>query len=256
MSKGCGLLMYNPFSLEGKRILVTGASSGIGKASAVECSKMGASIIACGRNEKRLESTMQKLDGGGHIPFIGDLSNPETITALVDSIPAIDGALFAAGQVLVYPMLFSNSDKFKSLFETNFFANVEILRLLVKKKKVNVGGSLVYIVSIGGTRDFVPGATIYGTSKAALNSFVRYSAIELAPKKIRVNGILPGCVNTPMVHEGNVSDEQLKKSIEDIPLKRYGEPEEIAKAAVYLLSEASSWVTGSSLVIDGGMSAK
>lgn len=248
--------MYNPFSLEGKRILVTGASSGIGAATAIECSKMGASVIACGRNKDRLEKTMGMLEGENHISFAGDLCNPNFLNSLVDSVPSIDGALFAAGLTLVYPMLFSDKEKFKSLFETNFFAGVEILRLLVKKKKVNAGASLVYIVSIGGTTVYASGQTVYGTSKAALNSFVRYAALELAPKKIRVNGISPGGVNTPMVHEGNVSDEQLKKSIEDIPLKRYGEPEEIAKAAVYLFSDAASWVTGSSLVIDGGLSAK
>ena len=248
--------MYNPFSLEGKCILVTGASSGIGAATAIECSKMGARVIACGRNKERLDVTMAKLEGKDHIPFVGDLCEPNVLSSLIDSVPSIDGALFAAGLTLVYPMLFSDREKFKSLFEMNFFSNTELLRLLVKKKKVNTGGSLVYIVSIGGTTVYAPGQTVYGTSKAALNSFVRYAAIELAPKKIRVNGISPGGVNTPMVHEGNVSDEQLKKSIEDIPLKRYGEPEEIAKAAVYLLSDAAAWVTGTSLVIDGGMSAK
>lgn len=248
--------MYNPFSLEGKRILVTGASSGIGKATAIECSRMGASIVACGRNKERLEETITALDGKNHIPFVGDLVESDALISLIDSIPAIDGALFAAGLTLVYPMLFSDKEKFKTLFETNFFSGAELLRLLVKKKKVNTGGSLVYIVSIGGTNVFASGQTVYGTSKAALNAFVRYAAIELAPKKIRVNGISPGGVNTPMVLEGNVSDEQLKKSIEDIPLKRYGKPEEIAQAAVYLLSNAASWVTGTTLTIDGGLSAK
>ncbi len=248
--------MYNPFSLEGKKILVTGASSGIGAATAIECSKMGATIFACGRNKERLEKTMARLEGSGHALFVGDLCESDFLTSLVDSVPSVDCALFAAGQTSVYPVLFSDEAKFKSYFETNFFAGVELLRSLVKKKKVNVGGSLVYMVSIGGTTTFVPGHAIYGTSKAALNAFVRYAAIELAPKKIRVNGISPGGVDTPMTHEGVVSDEQLNQAIKSIPLKRFGEPEEIAKTAIYLFSDATSWMTGTTIVIDGGLSAK
>ena len=247
---------YNPFSLERKTILVTGASSGIGRQTAIECSKMGAKIIACGRNEERLAEVISVLDGEGHVSFAGDLIENENIKKLVETIPNIDGALFAAGRGLTLPFQFSTREKFDEIFNINFFSNVELLRMLAKKKKINANGSVVLIVSIGGTKKFAPGNGIYGAAKAALNSIVHFAALELASKKIRVNGICPGMIDTPLIHRGTISDEQLKLDAENYPLKRYGKPEDVALGAVYLLSEASSWVTGHSLVIDGGITAK
>ena len=247
---------YNPFSLEGKTILVTGASSGIGRQTAIECSKMGAKVIACGRNEERLAEVISALDGDGHISFAGDLVESENIGKLVDSISNIDGAVFAAGRGMMLPFLFSTREKFDEIFNINFFSNVELLRLLAKKKKINADGAVVFVVSIGGTGRFTPGNGVYGTAKAALNSLVHYAAIELASKKIRVNGICPGMIDTPLIHRGTLSEDQLKADAEAYPLKRYGKPEDVALGVVYLLSGASSWVTGQSLVIDGGITAK
>lgn len=247
---------YNPFSLEGKTILVTGASSGIGRQTAIECSKLGAKVIICGRNQERLNETLSSMDGEGHIPFTGDLLEESVIKQLIQDIPNIDGAVLAAGRGLTLPFQFSTREKFDEIFNINFFSNVELLRMLAKKKKINTNGSVVVIVSIGGTKKFAPGNGIYGATKAALNSMVHFAAIELAPKKVRVNGICPGMIDTPLIHRGTISDEQLKLDAENYPLKRYGKPEDVAMGAVYLLSEASSWVTGHSLVIDGGMTAK
>lgn len=247
---------YNPFSLEGKTILVTGASSGIGRQTAIECSKLGAKVIICGRNQERLNETLSSMDGEGHIPFTGDLLDESVIKQLIQDIPNIDGAVLAAGRGLTLPFQFSTREKFDEIFNINFFSNVELLRMLAKKKKINANGSVVVIVSIGGTKKFAPGNGIYGAAKAALNSMVHFAAIELAPKKVRVNGICPGMIDTPLIHRGTISDEQLKLDAENYPLKRYGKPEDVAMGAVYLLSEASSWVTGHSLVIDGGMTAK
>lgn len=247
---------YNPFSLEGKTILVTGASSGIGRQTAIECSKMGAKVIVCGRNQERLNETLSSMEGEEHIPFTGDLLEDDVIKRLVQEIPNIDGTVLAAGRGLTLPFQFSTREKFDEIFNINFFSTVELLRMLAKKKKINANGSVVVIVSIGGTKKFAPGNGIYGAAKAALNSMVHFAAIELAPKKVRVNGICPGMIDTPLIHRGTISDEQLKLDAENYPLKRYGKPEDIAMGAVYLLSEASSWVTGHSLVIDGGMTAK
>lgn len=247
---------YNPFSLEGKTILVTGASSGIGRQTAIECSKLGAKIIACGRNEERLAEVVSVLDGEGHISFAGDLVENENIGKLVDSIPNIDGAVLAAGRGRTLPFLFSTKEKFDEIFNINFFSNVELLRMLAKKKRINALGSVVFIISIGGTLRYAPGNCIYGSAKAALNSIMHFSAIELAPKKIRVNGIFPGMIETPLIYGGGISDEQLKADAESYPLKRYGKPEDVAMGAIYLLSDASSWVTGQSLVIDGGKTAR
>lgn len=250
------MLCYNPYSLEGKRILVTGASSGIGKSIAMECSKMGAQLIICGRNQERLEEVLSALEGTGHQCVVGDLLQSEDVDSLLSQISQLDGVVFSAGRGLMLPFQFSTREKFDDIFNINFFSPVELLRLLVKKKKLHSNSSAVYIVSIGGTGIFTVGNSVYGASKAALQAMIRYCAQELAPKKVRVNGINPGMVNTPLIRKGTLADEQLAEDRAKYPLKRYGEPEDIAYAAIYLLSDASSWVTGQSIVIDGGITSK
>lgn len=247
---------YNPFSLEGKTILVTGASSGIGQATAIECSKMGAKIIACGRNKERLQETLDKLEGEGHSIFEGDLLEQEVIEQMVKEVPQLDGVVLSAGRGLTLPFQFCTREKFDDIFNINFFSPVEILRLLSKKKKLAQGSSVVVIVSIGGTKRFSVGNSVYGSAKAALDSMIHFCAQELASKKVRVNGICPGMVNTPLIRKGTLTEEQLKEDMDKYPLKRYGEPEDIANGAIYLLSDGSSWVTGHSLVIDGGVTTK
>lgn len=249
-------MSYNPFSLEGKTILVTGASSGIGQSCAIEASKMGAKIIACGRSKERLDQTMSLLEGDNNHIFNGDLIDQTTIENLVNDVPMLDGVVFSAGKGLTIPFPFSDRDKLDSVFNINFFSPIELLRLLTKKKKLNKNSSVVFISSIGGNFKFAPGNGAYGASKAALKSLAHSCAIELAPKKIRVNCICPGMVNTPLIKRGTISEEQLQKDAERYPLKRYGEPEDIAYGAVYLLSDASSWVTGTAIVIDGGITAR
>lgn len=247
---------YNPFSLEGKTILVTGASSGIGQATAIECSKMGAKVIVCGRNKERLEQTLSQMEGSEHSSFEGDLLNQEVIEELVKDVPTLDGVVLSAGRGLTLPFQFCTREKFDDIFNINFFSPIELLRLLSKKKKLKQNSSVVLIVSIGGIRRFSVGNSIYGTAKAALQSMIHFTALELATKKVRVNGICPGMVNTPLIQKGTLSSEQLQADMDKYPLKRYGEPVDIAHGAIYLLSDASSWVTGTSLVIDGGVTAK
>lgn len=247
---------YNPFSLEGKTILVTGASSGIGKTTAIECSKMGARIIACGRNEERLRESVSMFEGEGHKYVVGDLLKSTDLEALLAKIEKLDGVVLSAGRGLTLPFQFATREKFNDIFDINFFSPIELLRLLIKKKKMNTGSSVVFLVSIGGTGRFSVGNSIYGASKAALQAMVRFCSQELASKKIRVNGINPGMVNTPLIKGGTIAPEQLLEDMAKYPLKRYGEPEDIAYAAIYLLSNASSWVTGQSLVVDGGITSK
>ena len=234
--------------------MITGASSGIGKAAAIECANMGAKVIICGRNQERLDSVLSQLDGDGHEYFNGDLTEASIIESLVNRIDKIDGLVLSAGRGMTLPFQFATREKFDEIFNINFFAPVEILRLLVKKKKFNPNSSIVFICSIGGTGRFSVGNSIYGSAKAALQSMMRFCAIELAPKKIRVNCINPGMVNTPLIRLGSISEEQMQKDMAAYPLKRYGEPEDIAYGILYLLADASSWVTGQSLVIDGGIS--
>ena len=247
---------YNPFTLEGKTVLITGASSGSGKATSIECSKMGATCVITGRNKERLQETMDLLTGDGHIQLSADLTNEEELLDIIDKVPMLDGIALCAGVALTQPILYSSRKFFNQVFEPNFFAPVELLRLLVKKKKLNHPSSVVFIDSIGGTSSWSPGNGIYGSSKAALQSIMHSFAIELSSKHIRVNTINPGMVDTPLIHRGTISEEQLQEDMARYPLGRYGRPEDIAQGVVYLLSDASSWVTGHSLVIDGGITAK
>ncbi len=249
-------ITYNPFSLEGKTILVTGASSGIGQETAISCSKMGASVIITARNQERLQETFDKLEGDNNKHFIADLTNQEELENLVNQVGKIDGLVLCAGRSRSLPVLFSTREKFDEIYDVNFFSPVETLRLLAKKKKLQPNSAVVILVSIGGTGRWTPGNAIYGSSKAALKSMVQYFAVELAPKKIRVNGICPGMVETPLIHHGTLTQEQLDEDRDKYPLKRYGQPVDIANGAIYLLSEASSWLTGQSIVIDGGLTAK
>ncbi len=246
--------MENPFSLQGKRVLVTGASSGIGRAVAVECSRLGATIIATGRSQERLDETLAMLAGEGHTAVPADLSATEDVERLVAECDALDGVALCSGIGMMLPVQFSTRKKLLDVFDTNFLNPVELLRLLLKKKKVKGGASVVAISSMGGTHFFTIGNGAYGASKAALDSFMKFCARELAAKGIRVNTVLPAMIDTPLIHRGSVTDEEHAADEATYPLKRYGRPEEVAYAVIYLLSDAASWVTGTSLVIDGGKS--
>lgn len=244
--------MYNPYSLEGKTILVTGASSGIGQATAIECSKMGAHVIVTGRNEERLKDTLDSLDGNGHSMIVADLTVSDDLQKVVSSAGHIDGLVLSAGKPQTRPIPFCTRDEFNSVFEINFFSTVELMRLLLKKKNITKGGSVVFVSSIGGTKSYGVGNGVYAASKSALDAIMKTTAKEMGPKNIRVNSVNPGMVNTKLIHGGTISEEQLHADQKSYPLQRYGEPQEIALGIVYLLSDASSWVTGHRLVIDGG----
>ena len=244
---------YNPFSLEGKTLLITGASSGIGQATAIECSKLGAKVIITARNEERLKETLSKMEGVGHQFFIAEQTNTEEVMNLVSELPQLNGVVLCAGKGMTLPFPFCTREKYDEIFNVNYFAPVELLRLLVKKKKLVQNSSVVFVSSIGGIKSFSLGNGVYGASKAAINSTMKFCARELAAKKIRVNSINPGMVNTKLIKGGAISEEQHQLDMQKYPLKRYGEPEEIAYGIIYLLSDASAWVTGHALIIDGGV---
>ena len=245
---------FNPFSLAGKTILVTGASSGIGRETAVECSRMGADLVVTGRDTARLQETCSLLETSVKAQIVADLTLTEDVERLVAALPPLDGAVLCAGNSTTLPLQFGTREKFDEMFDVNFFAPVELLRLLYKKKVLQKGASVVLIASIGGTHSFMPGNGVYGASKAALNSVMKYAAREYAPRKVRVNSICPGMVDTPLTHRATITEEQLAEDAKKYPLGRYGRPDDIAHGAIYLLSDASSWLTGHDLVIDGGFS--
>lgn len=249
------MAVYNPFSLENKTVLITGASSGIGRASAIECSKMGATVYITGRDCERLQQTMGMLEinGHSHKAIAADLSTNEGIEKLVSESPKLDGVLLCAGIPNTLPMQFSDTEKFSDVFNINFFSPVELLRLLYKKKILQKSSSVVFIASVAGIRRTLPGNGIYGTSKSALNAAMKYFALEFAvARQIRVNSICPGMTETPLIHAGSITEEQMMEDRNKNPLKRYAMPSDIAMAAIYLLSDASSYVNGVELVVDGG----
>lgn len=246
--------IYNPFSLDGKTIFVTGGSSGIGREVALECARMGAEVVITGRDVERLQETFDQIGTSQKSQIVADLTVADDVERLIEALPSLDGAVLCAGNSTTLPLQFGTRDKFDDMFDINFFAPVELLRLLYKKKRLNKGASVVLIASIGGTHSFMPGNGIYGASKAALNSVMKYAAREFASRRIRVNSICPGMVDTPLIHRGTITEEQLAEDAKRYPLGRYGKPSDIAHGAVYLLGDASSWLTGHDLVIDGGFS--
>lgn len=246
---------YNPYSLVGKTILVTGASSGIGRATAIECSKLGATCVLTGRNEERLQETLSQLVGEGHQYIIANLLTQDGIDELSASVPILNGVVNNAGIGFTKPIAFIKQDDLDLVFKTNAFAPILVVRSLLKKKKIARGASLVFTSSLATLTTSI-GNSVYGSAKAAVTVFMRYCARELADKQIRANAVHPGMVETKLIHGHSISEEELQADMQKYPLKRYGQPEEIAHMMIYLLSDASAWVTGQSFVIDGGMSVK
>lgn len=192
------------------------------------------------------------MEGEGHNFICADITIEDQLMRLVDAISTIDGVVMCAGKGMMLPVQFSTREKFLDVLDTNFLYPVELLRLLLKKKRIQKGASIVAVSSMGGTHFYTIGNGIYGASKAALNSYMMFCAREVAPKGIRVNTILPAMIDTPLIHRGAVSEEEHTADSLTYPLKRYGTPEDVAYGIIYLLSDASAWVTGTSLVVDGG----
>lgn len=245
-------MSYNPFSLESKTILVTGASSGIGKAIAIECSRMGAQVLICGRDEKKLNETLSELVGNNHAVRVADFSTNGEINGLVESLPSLDGVVHCAGFTHTLPFQFVNEADLMAIMQVNFVAATLLSQGLVRTKKINKGSSVVFVSSISGVNVSVLGNAMYSASKGAINGMAKSMALDLASKRIRVNSVTPGMINTNLLHREVVTDEQLAEDVKKYPLKRYGEPEEVAHGVIYLLSDAAKWVTGSNLLIDGG----
>ena len=248
-------MSYNPFSLSGKTVLITGASSGIGEETAIECSKMGARVIITGRNQERLQNTFDQLEGEGHLQVLADLNVEEDILRLVDLCPPLDGLVNNAGRGKSKPVQFIKKEDLQDVFDTNLFGIALLTKSLLKKKKISSGASLVFTSSISAYVS-APGLAIYASSKAAVTAYMRTCALELGVKGIRSNAVLPGMVETKLINSGTYTDEDKQSDLNLYPLGRYGTPRDVAFAIIYLLSDVSQWVTGSEFVIDGGRRLK
>ncbi|MDE6637409.1 MAG: SDR family oxidoreductase [Muribaculaceae bacterium] len=243
---------FNPFSLKGKSILVTGASSGIGRETAIICSKMGAQILVTGRNEERLRLTLNKLEGDGHMSLSVDLDETDQVNNLVKQCSLLDGIVHCAG-IGDRTLLRNVQEKdIERVMNTNFNGPVLLQRMLLKAKKVKAKASIVFIAS---RAPFAPtiGNGLYSASKGALIAYSKVLGLELASKLIRVNCICPAMVWTELIErDASLLGIDYHEEEKTYPLKRYGKSEDIANLVVYLLSDASSWMTGSCIDITGG----
>lgn len=244
---------YNPFSLDGKTILITGAAGGIGRATAIECAKLGASLILTDINEEGLKATLEQLENQEqHCYIVANLTVDEEIDKLVGEIEKLDGFVSNAGVTKPALVKFINREDLDRILSINAMAPMFLTQRLLKKKKLAKGSSIVFTVSIGGVYTTAIANAMYGSSKGALHVFMKNVALESAVNGIRCNSVNPGMINTGLLKPGTYSEEDRKRDMQTYPMRRYGEPREVALGIVYLLSDASSFVTGHSLIIDGG----
>jgi len=249
--------MQSLFSLDGLKIMVTGASSGIGKSIAIVTALQGAQLAISARNNERLNDTLESLKENNyqHQKICCDLSCTNELDKLVETIEPLDGLVLCAGIVKLSPVAFISDESIEELFEVNVQSSIRLIQRLVRQKKLKKGASIVFISSIA-TQKATIGNAVYNATKGAVNSLVKSLALELAKKQIRVNAILPGFVSTGILDHTQISEEELQTHLKNYPLGRYGNPDDIAYLAVYLLSKQSTWMTGSLINLDGGFSLK
>ena len=247
----------SPFSLQGKTILITGASSGIGRSCAVCASRLGASIIATGRRDAALNETVAACDGTGHKIISGDIGDTGFVRRLVETTGKIDGLVHAAGIAPMCPVGMISEDHIESVMRTNYLSFIELMKYYSKNKYRNGKLSIVAISSVSAESGW-GGGVVYCGSKGALSSSVRALSMELAPKGIRVNAVCPSNIRTQLYESGasDMNDEaSLKELLKKQPLG-LGDPEQVAWPVCFLLSDASSFVTGTNLPVDGGYLAQ
>ncbi len=253
--------MFNPFSLENKTILITGASSGIGRQCAIDCSKMGAKVVLIARNEERLNETRSMMEGNGHVLVCQDLTCFETIPDIVKNIVkqigALDGVLHCAGISNTEPLKLYGVDRLEEFFGANVFGAVMLTREICKLKNINKNGaSIVFFASVAG----IVGESCksaYSMTKGALISGTRALAVEYSKKNIRVNSVSPGVIETPInAKQKYMVEPELRAQFEAKHLLGLGKTTDISNACIYLLSDASRWVTGQNLIVDGGYTVR
>lgn len=254
-------IVSNLFSLKGKRIVVTGASSGIGRQCAISCSRMGAQVILISRNTNRLIETLELMDGADHLIIPYDLTNTGELSSIASKILTegggkIDGIVHCVGISATLPLKLVTNEELWKLFSVNVFGAINLTRELFKPKYSNNGSSIIFIASIMGVVG-ERGKMLYSMTKGALISGVRSLACELAKREIRVNCISPGAILTP-INENlpHMADPELRAQLESKHPMGLGKTEDIANGCIYLLSNASRWITGQNLIIDGGYTAQ
>ena len=239
--------MPGRFHLDGKSILITGASSGLGRQIAVTVSRLGAQVTITGRNEERLAETFAGLEPGNHRRFLCDLTDDAALTKLVEDTGAIDGVVHSAGIAGPAPLKVVSAAFVQERLAANYLAPTMLTQRLLARNGLRPGASILFVASIAAHTG-TAGMSIYSATKAGLVVTAKCLALELARRKIRVNCLSPAVVRTPIfkIFERDWLDETEKR----YPLG-LGEPEDVANAAVFLLSDASRWITGQALIMDG-----
>ena len=246
--------MDNPFALYGKHIFITGAGSGIGRATALQCAGLGATVHITDLNEAALTETLGMLEGDGHQMWVANLTNDNELQELVAQLPKLGGFVSNAGIIKTILTQFVERADLESILSINTVAPIRLTQILLQNKRFNKEASIVFTSSMAGVFNGAIGNGLYGASKSALVGFAKSLALELAPRKIRVNTVNPGITQTNIYNNTTITTKQLEEEMKKYPLGRYGRPDEIASAIVYLLSDATKWMTGTNLLIDGGFS--
>ena len=238
------------FTLSGKTVLVTGASSGIGYQIALSCALAGANVVATGRDEGRLSALLTEMNGLAHRFLLADLRDDFSVKALASQIERIDGVVHSAGIAMLAPLRLATRAHIESQMDVNYVAPMLLTKQLLQRNAISNGGSIIFVSSISAHIG-AQGVCAYGASKAALEAMARGLALEVAKRAIRVNCLAPGSVDTPMLQAARANVASLDQTLARYPLG-LGQPEDVAHAAVFLLSAASRWITGTTLTIDGG----
>lgn len=245
----------NPFTLDGKVILVTGGAGGIGTAVGRTCASLGARVVLTDIREDALADALASLplsqSGDQHQTIVADLTDVSQLETLVENCPKLDGLVCNAGVMKLTLTQFITEEELTRIQKINLNAPILLTRSLLKKKKISKGGSIVFTASAAGVYRVSMGNGIYATTKCGIDAFMRTVALEMGPKGIRCNSVNPGMVETALI--GSFTEEQKEKERQNYPLRRFAKPEDVANGVAYLLSDASSFVTGTALKIDGGM---
>jgi NAD(P)-dependent dehydrogenase (short-subunit alcohol dehydrogenase family) len=242
--------MNDSFTLNNKKVLVSGASSGIGEIISKKLSDQGASLIITGRDETRLQETLISLKGENHKLILADLTKKDDLQTLVLDCEQLDGVVFCAGIIHYMSAKQLDLSSLEELFNINFKSQIALYQQLHINKKIKKNASLVFISSVSAL-SAVPATLAYSASKAAINSSVRVLASELSKLGVRVNSISPGLIETPLLENTFLNKEVFEKNAAKYPLGP-GKGEDVANAAIFLLSNASRWITGIDLIVDGG----